>query len=79
MPGKDYALEQIVSPLDRLIELLPFIIPIVLIQLILMIVALVDLVRREKVRGLPKWAWALIIILGELIGPIIYLIVGREE
>jgi hypothetical protein len=43
-----------------------------------MIVALVDLIRREKTRG-PKWLWAIVIILGELIGPIVYLIFGREE
>ena len=67
------------TPLQKLVEYLPFIIPVFLLQLILMIVALVDLIRREKTRGLPKWAWAIIIILGELLGPIIYLIFGREE
>jgi len=63
----------------KLVQFLPFIIPLVLLQLILMIVALVDLVRREKTRWLPKWAWAIIIIFGELVGPIIYFIFGREE
>jgi len=43
-----------------------------------MIVALVDLSRHEKTKG-PKWVWILIIVLGELIGPIIYLIFGRED
>ena len=57
---------------------LPFLVPILLLQLVLMIVALVDLSKRERTRG-PKWMWALIIILGELLGPIIYLVVGREE
>ncbi len=64
-------MEQI-TPFDKFLELLPFIIPLVLLQLTLMIVALVDLVRREKTRG-PKWVWTLVIIFGELIGPIIYL------
>lgn len=54
------------------------IIPIVALQLILMIAALVDLAKREHTRG-PKWMWVLIIVLGELIGPIVYFIVGREE
>jgi hypothetical protein len=67
------------TPFEQLVEFLPFIIPIVLIQLVLMIVCLVDLIRREKTRYLPKWAWAIIIIIGELLGPIIYLILGREE
>jgi hypothetical protein len=58
---------------------LPLLIPLVVIQLVLMIVCLIDLSKRTKVRGLPKWAWAIIIVLGELLGPIIYLFVGRME
>ena len=64
--------------MEKLQSILPFLIPILLIQLGLIIFALVDLVRREKTRG-PKWLWAIIILFGELIGPIIYFLVGREE
>lgn len=59
-------------------SLIPFLIPIVLLQLGLMAFALVDLTRRERTRG-PKWAWALVVIFFNLIGPVIYLVVGREE
>jgi hypothetical protein len=72
-------MEIAMTPWDKLLQYLPYIIPIVLLQLILMIVALVDLIRREKTRLLPKWGWAIVIVLGELIGPILYLIFGREE
>jgi len=72
-------MEIVTTPWERLIQFLPFIIPIVLLQLILMIISLVDLSKREKVRWLPKWLWAIIIIIGELFGPIIYFIIGREE
>jgi len=71
-------MEPITASFEKLTEFLPYIIPLVLLQLTLMIVALVDLIRREKTRG-PKWIWALVIIFGELIGPIIYFIFGREE
>lgn len=54
------------------------ILPIVVIQLILIIVALIDLIRVSNTNG-PKWLWALIIVLGNLIGPIIYFIVGRRN
>ncbi len=67
-----------IQGMDLLIKLLPLIAPLVLIQLGLMVYCLVDLARRERTRG-PKWLWALIVILGELIGPVVYLIVGREE
>jgi hypothetical protein len=59
-------------------ELFQIIIPILVIQLSLMIFCLIRL-SKDKVKYLPKWAWALIIILGELLGPIIYLIIGREK
>ena len=59
-------------------ELLPFLIPILLLQLVLIVVALIDLARRERTRG-PKWLWVLIILFVNLIGPIIYFVVGREE
>lgn len=68
-----------VSPFQKVIQYLPFIIPLLLLQLVLLVVALIDLSKREKVRWLPKWAWAIIIVLGELIGPILYFILGREE
>ncbi len=68
-----------VKPAFDFIQILPFIIPLVLVQVILMIVCLLDLARREKVKFLPKWAWGIIIVLGELIGPAIYLIIGRAE
>ncbi|NLS78644.1 MAG: PLDc_N domain-containing protein [Chloroflexi bacterium] len=67
-----------ISPFDAIRPWLPFIVPIVVLQLILMVVALLDLVRRERTRG-PKWMWALIIVAGELLGPIAYLVFGREE
>ena len=51
---------------------------LVLVQISLQVYGLFDLARRERVAALPKWAWALIIVLGELIGVILYLAVGRN-
>jgi hypothetical protein len=59
-------------------EWIPFLIPIILVQLGLMIFALADLARRERTKG-PKWMWALVIIFISTIGPVIYLMAGREE
>ncbi len=52
--------------------------PLLIIQLLLVIVALVDLIKIERTNG-PKWLWAIIIIFVNLIGPIIYFIVGRKN
>jgi len=52
---------------------------LVVVQLCLQVYSIVDLVRRPAERlTLPKWAWALIVVLGEILGPIIYLVAGRK-
>jgi hypothetical protein len=65
--------------MEELQRYLPLIAPLLIIELVLLVIALVDLIRRQEVKYLPKWAWALIILLFSLIGPISYLIIGREE
>ncbi len=63
---------------DEFSRFIPFLIPVVLLQLALWLVALIDLLRRERTRG-PKWVWLLVILFVNLFGPIIYLVFGREE
>ena len=60
-------------------EMLPFLIPLIIIEIALLVIALVDLVKRPRVKGGSKLVWVLIIVLVNIIGPIIYLILGREE
>ncbi len=65
--------------LDILLGMLPFLIPLIILQLALMIVAIIDLVRREHVTGNNKVVWIIVIVLVNIIGPIIYLVAGRKE
>lgn len=51
--------------------------PLIVVQAILMIVALIDLARIHATNG-PKWLWALIILFISLFGPVIYFIAGRK-
>ena len=60
-------------------QLILLLLPIVLIELGLLGFALFDLIRRKKVRGGNKWLWGIIIVLINFIGPILYLVLGREE
>jgi hypothetical protein len=54
--------------------------PIILVSLGLLIFCLVDLLRPARhVKGGNKWLWALVIVVGGLIGQLVYLFVGREE
>ncbi|MEH7500442.1 PLDc N-terminal domain-containing protein [Neobacillus drentensis] len=64
--------------MDALVNNLPIIAPILILQLILVIVAIIDLVRVENTNG-PKWLWALIILLINIIGPILYFVIGRKR
>lgn len=58
--------------------MIPYLIPVLLLELALVIFALRDLSRRERTNG-PKWLWVLIIVLIQIIGPIIYFVAGRRD
>ena len=51
-------------------------VPIVMLAIAFVAYCLFDL-RRSEVRYLPKWLWALVVILSVPLGGIIYLLVGR--
>ncbi len=65
--------------MEDILSYLPLLAPLLIIEIVLLVVALLDLIRREQVRYFPKWIWAVIILVLNLIGPIAYLILGREE
>ena len=58
--------------------MIPYLIPVILLGLGLVIFALRDLSRRDRVNG-PKWLWVLIIVLIQFIGPMLYFVIGRRD
>lgn len=61
-------------------QLILLVLPLVVVQLGLMVFALRDLLRPDReVLGGNKLVWGLVIVLGEMIGPVVYLLVGRRE
>lgn len=64
--------------MEELRELIPLLAPILIIQIVLIVVALLDLSKRAKTKG-PRWLWVVIIIFLNMLGPILYFLVGREE
>lgn len=60
-------------------QILMLIIPIIIIQLGVQIWALVDLLKKKKTKNLSVLAWGLIIVFGEIIGSVLYFVVGRSE
>lgn len=71
---------EINDSIEMLKEILPFLIPIILLQWSLMIYSLIKLIGAQSPpKYLPKWGWLLIIIFINLIGPVIYLFFGRND
>lgn len=52
--------------------------PLLVLQVILMVFALVNCVKQEETSG-PKWMWFLIIIFVNIVGPVIYFLFGRKN
>jgi hypothetical protein len=67
------------SDFQLLIDALPWVIPLVVLELALLVIAVVDIVRREYVTGGNKVVWLVVVIIVNFIGPIIYFIFGRRE
>ena len=57
--------------MEAIREYIPYLIPIILLQVGLLVFALIDLARRPKANG-PKWLWVIIIVFINIIGPIAY-------
>lgn len=66
------------SDLTILRAILPLLIPLIIIQLVLIVVALRDLMGRERLNG-PRWMWVIIIIFLNMLGPILYFVLARED
>jgi hypothetical protein len=51
------------------------------LSIVLTVFALADCVQTQddKVRGVPKWAWIVLIVLIPWVGPLTWLFVGRER
>ena len=63
--------------LDFLMEIWPILLPILLLNLTLLIVALINFVRKDLPLG-EKVLWLLPILFLQFFGPILYLILGSK-
>ncbi len=62
-----------------IVEILKLVWPLIVIQIALQAYAIYDLVKRKKTRNLNPIIWGIIIIVGEIIGPAVYFMLGRSE
>ncbi len=64
---------------DLIMNLLPILLPLMAIQLGLMITALVHLLRHKAVKRGSVALWVVLIVLVNIIGPVLYFLIGRED
>ena len=65
--------------MSLLMDYLPFLIPIILIELALAITALIHVLRHPTYRFGNKIIWVIIVLCIQIIGPIVYFVFGRGE
>lgn len=61
-------------------ELLPFLIPLVIVQAILLIVTIRHILTHKTYKRGSRRLWLVVVIVGmQFWGPILYFLLGREE
>lgn len=60
-------------------EYLPFLIPVIILQLVLAITAILDIRKNRKFRFGSTPFWLVIVIFLNIIGPILYFTIGKVE
>jgi len=64
--------------MENIMQYLPYLIPVVVIELILLVAALLDWLKRPVLRG-NRWVWLVVILFVNLFGPIIYFLFARKD
>jgi len=59
------------------IQLLQLLWPLLVLQFILLVVAIVACFKTDETKG-PKWVWLLVILFANIIGPILFFLIGRR-
>ncbi len=66
--------------MDKIVEFLPFIIPLVIAELVLLIYTLRHILTHNSYKRGNRTLWLIITIVGmEFIGPILYFLLGKED
>lgn len=66
--------------MDKVMELLPFLIPLLIAEFVLFGYTLYHILTHEHYRRGSRTLWLIVTIIGmNLVGPILYFLLGREE
>lgn len=65
--------------MENIQEYLPFLIPLIIAEFVLAITALVHVVKHPNYRFGNKVMWIFVVLLLQIIGPVVYFLIGRGE
>lgn len=65
--------------MDKLIELLPFLLPLFALQISLMVIALRHVLTHDTYKRGNRIMWIIVVVCINFIGPILYLSLGKED
>jgi len=65
--------------MDVIKEYLPILIPIIILEIGLMIYSLRHVLKHDRYKFGSRAMWILIVVFIQIIGPILYLTIGRED
>lgn len=67
------------NDIEILLDYLPFLIPLIIVQFGLMIYAIIHILKHPNYKFGNQTMWLVIVILINLIGPIIYFMFGKGD
>ncbi len=68
-----------ITSFEDIKEYLPFLIPLAVLQLGLMIAALVSILKHKQYKNGNRALWVVIALFISIVGPILYFVLGKEE
>lgn len=65
--------------MENLMEYLPLLLPVIILNLILVITALIHIIKHPNYKIGNKAIWILLVLFISIIGPILYFTLGRGD
>ena len=65
--------------MNNLYEYFPILLPVIIIELILMVTALIHVLRHPNYRFGNRVVWIVIVVFIQIAGPIVYFLFGRGD
>lgn len=65
--------------LEILIEYLPFLVPLIIVQFALAIIAVIHVIKHPNYRFGNQVMWLIVVLFLQFVGPVIYFVFGRGE